>query len=217
MNFGGAKITKRCQSLLGIVNDRSTAMKHIPGLTLILLFIMSYSDAQINHEAKIQHFLFEQNGNFPNNSELPVLLYRNIFEFESGDPAKFIEDVLGANNWGSGWRNGIYNFHHYHSTAHEALGVYSGWAEVQLGGEGSDIVRIEKGDLVVLPAGTAHKRIDSGDGFAVVGVYPDGQNWDMNYGKAKEVQAAKENIPGVALPSKDPVFGENGKIFQHWK
>ena len=33
------------------------------------------------------------------------------------------------------------------------------------------------GDLVVLPVGTAHKRMDSGDGFAVVGAYPDGASW----------------------------------------
>jgi len=193
-------------------------MKHFLGLSAILLFIMAHTNAQINSNAEIQTLALEQNQNIPNNSKLPVLVYHDVFEFgSSADPAKLIEDVLAANNWGGGWRNGIYNFHHYHSTAHEALGVYSGWAKVQLGGDGSEIVRIEKGDLVVLPAGTAHKRMDSGDGFAVVGVYPDGQSWDMNYGKAEELEAAKENISKVSLPSMDPVFGENGKMFQHWK
>ena len=204
--------------MLGIINDRLTAMKHFLGLSAILLFIMAHTNAQINSNAEIQTLALEQNQNIPNNSKLPVLFYHDVFEFgSSADPAKLIEDVLAANNWGGGWRNGIYNFHHYHSTAHEALGVYSGWAKVQLGGDGSEIVRIEKGDLVVLPAGTAHKRMDSGDGFAVVGVYPNGQIWDMNYGKAEELEAAKENISKVSLPSMDPVFGENGKMFQHWK
>ncbi|QGY46021.1 hypothetical protein GM418_20810 [Maribellus comscasis] len=186
-------------------------------LTVIIVFGMIQSYAQKNMEAEVKTLQLEENGNFPNNSGLPVLLYKDVFRFEGKDPASNIERVFDENNWGGSWRNGIYNFQHYHSTAHEALGVYGGWAEVQLGGSGSEIVRIEKGDLVVLPVGTAHKRIDSGDGFAVVGAYPDGQQWDMNYGKAEEVQPAKENISKVKLPENDPVFGRDGKMFEFWK
>lgn len=159
----------------------------------------------------------EQNGNFPNNPELPVLVYRNVFDFTGNDLAATIEKVFAENNWGGSWRDGIYNFQHYHSTAHEALGIYGGWAEVQLGGPGNKPVRIEKGDLVVLPAGTAHKKISSGDGFAVVGAYPDGQTWDMNYGKDGELPKTKQNIANVRLPKNDPVFGKNGKIFEFWE
>lgn len=143
------------------------------------------------------------------------MLYRNVFG--SSVSPELIEKTLAENNWKGSWRNGIYNFQHYHSTAHEALGVYAGWAEVQLGGPGNDPIRIEKGDLVVLPAGTAHKRIESGDGFAVVGAYPDGQNWDMNYGKTGEMDPAKENIKDVAIPRFDPVYGAEGKLFEYWK
>lgn len=192
-------------------------MKLRISLTFVLLLIAVVMYAQINKSAKIVVLQLNENGDFPNNSALPVLLYKNVFEFaEEGNP-EIIEKEFADNNWGGSWRNGIYNFQHYHTTAHEALGVYGGWAEVQLGGDGSKIVRIEKGDLVVLPAGTAHKRIKSGDGFAVVGAYPDGQNWDMNYGKKEEMDKAKRNIANVALPNNDPVFGEDGRIFEYWK
>ena len=184
-------------------------------LTFTLVLIAYLMSAQINKNAEVITLQLSENGDFPNNSNLPVLLYKNVFG-NSVSPEQ-IESVLAKNSWGGSWRNGIYNFQHYHSTAHEALGVYSGWAEVQLGGDGSDIVRIEKGDLVVLPAGTAHKRIDSGDGFAVVGAYPDKQRWDMNYGKQEEAEKSKQNIAKVAMPSHDPAFGKNGKMFEHWR
>ena len=70
---------------------------------------------------------------------------------------------------------------------------------------------------MVLPAGTAHKRIKSGDGFAVVGAYPDGQRWDMNYGRENETENARQNISRVPLPKNDPVFGAKGKMFEYWR
>ncbi len=186
-------------------------------ISIVFTSIFYGMDAQVNTNAQIVTLSLEQNGSFPNNPELPVLLYKNIFDFAGSDPASTIENVFSQNNWGGSWRNGIYNYHHYHSTAHEALGVYSGWAEVQLGGPDNEPVRIEKGDLVILPAGTSHKRIDSGDGFAVVGAYPDNQSYDMNYGKEDEEEKARQNIEQVPLPTHDPAFGEKGKLFSYWK
>jgi len=174
-------------------------------------------NAQTNKNAEIITLQLEENGNFPNNPNLPVLLYKNVFDFPEGEPAALIEQVFSENNWGGSWRNGIFSYHHYHSDTHEALGVYGGWAEVQLGGPGNDPVRIEKGDLVVLPAGTSHKKIDSGDGFAVVGAYPGGKNYDMNYGKDEELESAKQNIANVPLPEQDPAYGMDGEMFDYWK
>src|SRR5690554_2318227 len=160
-----------------------------------IVFILNHfiMDAQINPDIEIVILPLERNIYFPNNETLPVLIYKQILNDYVSDPAQLIEDVLRRNRWGGMWRNGIYDYHHYHSTAHEALFVYSGWAEVQLGGPSNGPVRIEKGDLVLLPAGTAHKIISSGDGFAVVGAYPDNQNWDMKYGKKEEYEQSKAN------------------------
>lgn len=184
-------------------------------LTLLLVFSTFIMNAQINGQAEIVVLQLSENGNFPNNLKLPVLLYKNVFG-ELVNPEQ-IENTFHKYSWGGSWRNGVYNFQHYHSTAHEALGVYGGWAEVQLGGDGNKIVRIEKGDLVILPAGTAHKRIDSSSDFAVVGAYPDGQKWDMKYGKKEEAVIAKQNIAKVALPTTDPFFGKEGELFEYWK
>jgi uncharacterized protein YjlB len=211
-----AKITKTKDKLL-VDYIRLIKMKVKLILFCFLILIHSNMQGQIHMTPAVMPILFSENDNFPNNPKLPVLVYKNVFEFSSNDPASEVEQVFSENKWGDSWRNGIYNFHHYHSTAHEVLGVYSGWAEVQLGGPGNEPLRIEKGDLVVLPAGTAHKRLDSGDNFAVVGAYPQGQDWDMHYGKPEELQQAKHNISHVPLPYTDPVFGDKGKMFDFWR
>lgn len=185
-------------------------------LVALLFFCIMNSSAQININTRIVTFSFQENEYFPNNPKLPVLIYQKVFDEQRVTPED-IELVLYRNNWRYSWRNGIYTFHHYHSTAHEVLVVYSGWAEVQLGGPNQEILRIEKGDLVILPAGTAHKKINSGDGFAVIGAYPDQQAWDMNYGKPEETEQAKNNIEKVKIPGKDPIFGNQGPVFEHWK
>ncbi len=185
-------------------------------LFFILISEMMNVYAQVNKNVELITLMLEENGNFPNNSKLPVLIYKHAFDFSENNPAETIEIIFAQNNWGNSWRNGIYSFHHYHSTAHEALGVYGGWADVQLGGPGNKVLRIEKGDLVVLPAGTAHKKVGSGNGFAVVGAYPDGQGWDMKYGKEDELKMSKQNIVGIALPHNDPLSGKEGQMFKFW-
>src|ERR1700733_8564495 len=76
---------------------------------------------------------FKDDGKIPN-SKFPLLLYRNAFDARGTDGAVWLEQQFAAGNWTNSWRNGIYNFHHYHSTSHEVLGIYSGSALVHLGG-----------------------------------------------------------------------------------
>src|SRR4051794_18138898 len=68
----------------------------------------------------------------PNNEHLPVLLYRGAIRATT--PEGF-EKIFQANGWPAQWRNGVYDFHHYHSTAHEVLGFVRGHAHIVLGGE----------------------------------------------------------------------------------
>src|SRR5690554_3077467 len=96
----------------------------------------------IKPDAPVTIMPLKENGPFPNNIKLPVLIYKDVFMFNDSNAAAIIEQIFEANNWVDSWRNGIYDFQHYHSTAHGVLGVYAGWAEVQLGGAGDDAVRI---------------------------------------------------------------------------
>lgn len=156
-------------------------------------------------------------GRFPNNEELPVLMYRQAIDAADGKAARRLEATFRENGWGGSWRNGIYSYHHYHSTAHEVLGVARGSARVQLGGEEGLVLDLEAGDMVVLPAGVAHKNLGSSSDFLVVGAYPRGQTWDMNYGEPGERPTADENIKATPLPETDPLEGADGPLMTYWQ
>jgi uncharacterized protein YjlB len=156
-------------------------------------------------------------GFFPNNERLPLLVYQGALALPQSNPAAIVEDLFESNGWNGSWRNGIFEFHHYHSTAHEVLGVYSGSAKVQLGGESGITLTVRLGDVVIIPAGVAHKNLGAGGNFRVVGAYPLGQSPDMCYGKAGERPQADDRIAGVSLPRMDPVYGADGPLKAYWE
>ena len=159
----------------------------------------------------------EDTGAIPNNTKCPLLIYPLALALPVNNPARVIERLLEANRWGETWRDGIYPFHHYHSTAHEVLACYHGSAELQLGGEPGILWTINVGDVMLIPAGTGHKNLHATDDFAVVGGYPRGQKWDMCYGKPSERPQADENIARVPLPKTDPIYGADGPMMDYWK
>jgi len=146
------------------------------------------------------------------NGLVPVLSYRSALP---ADPVQ-IERRFGEFGWTGSWRNGVFPYHHYHSTTHEVLGVYSGSATIRLGGERGIDVEVHSGDVVVIPAGVAHKRICASADFGVVGAYPDGRHADMNYCRLEEREHALANIRGVPVPKLDPVLGPDGPLVRHW-
>jgi uncharacterized protein YjlB len=172
-----------------------------------------------NHVSKmeISTYLFEGDGTFPNNEKLPVLLYKNAIPLSKDDAAAEMEKLFKKNKWKNSWRDGIYHFHHYHSTAHEALGVYAGRASVQVGGPLGETINLIKGDVLVIPAGVAHKSSGNSEDFKCVGAYPPGQNYDMNYGDSDERDEADLNIRQLPLPAADPVLGNTGGLNDYWK
>ena len=151
--------------------------------------------------------LFKDDGKIPN-SKYPLLIYKNAFLQRGSDGAQWLEDHFASLNWSNSWRNGIYDFHHYHSTSHEVLGVYSGRALVQLGGEQGEKLTIEAGDIIVIPAGVGHKNL-GGENLGVVGAYPDGRTWDINRGAPGERPQTDKNIAALPIPATDPL--SNGK------
>jgi uncharacterized protein YjlB len=161
-------------------------------------------------------FRFADEGAIPNNPKLPVLVYRAAF-IASSDGAAAVERLFEANGWPPQWRAGIFPFHHYHSTAHEVLGIAHGQVRVRLGGERGRDFDLKAGDVVVLPAGTGHKRLmDRGD-LVVVGGYPPGPAWNLLRGEPSERPAAVWNIARVPLPKSGPVRGKDGPLLAHWR
>jgi uncharacterized protein YjlB len=152
-----------------------------------------------------QTLRFADDGAIPNHPRFPALLYRGVEEAANGPDA--CEALFARNGWEPRWRAGVYPFHHFHSTAHEALGVVSGTATLRLGGPGGEDVQLRAGDVVVLPAGTGHKRETNDPGFLVVGAYPPGQDWDLRRGDPAEHDEAVANIERVPDPESDPVGG----------
>lgn len=168
--------------------------------------------ASVNMEA--QQFYFKDDGKIPN-SKYPLLLYRNAFKQRGSEGAAWLEEQFAKENWTNSWRNGVYPFHHYHSTSHEVLGVYSGEALLHLGGEGGEKVRVQAGDIIVIPAGVGHKNLGS-DNLGIVGAYPEGRSWDLNRGEAGERPKADKNIAALPVPATDPLNGKGG-LPQIWK
>jgi len=165
-------------------------------------------------------FLLKDDGTFPNNPNLRVILYRDVIAFDDVDdiePAEAIERVFQEHGWNGVWRNGIFGYHHFHATAHEVLGVATGTVTVQLGGEEGPLLELKAGDVVTLPAGVAHKNIDSSDDFVVVGAYPPGQIWDVNTGGGDERPRVDHSIAAVPLPTTDPVYGTEGPLVSLWQ
>ena len=165
----------------------------------------------------LQQLMLADDGLFPNNPVLPLLLYSGVLLPFGEDPAAEVEARFAENGWPPAWRNGVFDFHHYHSEAHEALGVYGGSAKVQFGGPGGPVIDIKAGDVAVLPAGTAHRLIEASRDFAVVGAYPSGQHPDMCYGKPGELPGAVKRIALVPMPKTDPVLGRDGGIVSIWR
>jgi uncharacterized protein YjlB len=158
---------------------------------------------------------FDDDGSIPN-SALPVLIYRRAEEV-AGD-ATACEALFDSNRWWRFWRDGIYSFHHFHSTAHEALGVVAGRAEVVLGGPvNGERFELVAGDVAILPAGTGHCNVGSSDDFLVVGAYPVGQDWDLRRGDPAEHDEVVANIRRVPLPEADPVRGPRGPLMELWQ
>jgi uncharacterized protein YjlB len=183
-------------------------------LFLLLAFIFYMKTALPENPVfhKPEEYLFEDDGFIPN-SKLPVLVYRSVFNEKRGD--KFLIQTFAKNNWKNSWDNGIYSFHHYHSTSHEVLGIYNGEAEVQLGGEQGKIVKVKAGDVIVIPAGVGHKKITSKN-LGVIGAYPNGMSYDLMKGKKEERPKADQNIQKVPVPKTDPIFGDQYGLTKIW-
>lgn len=165
---------------------------------------------------KVATALLAGDGTFPNNAQLPLLVYPRVLRTDITHLSRRIRALFAENYWGGSWVNGVYAFHHYHSTAHEVLGVCAGQAEIQLGGDKGLRQVVHTGDVVVIPAGVAHKNLGSSQDFSLVGAYPRGQAPDLCHGHADERPRADQTIASLPLPACDPVYGTDGPLMESW-
>jgi uncharacterized protein YjlB len=176
----------------------------------------STSTVNLVQQINILRYLLPDDGVFPNSPILPLLVYRKAFNIQHAKDEKNVISILENNSWVNSWKGSVYNYHHYHSTAHEVLAIVQGNARIQFGGPSGVSVFLEKGDMVIIPAGVAHKNLGDEQEFVCIGAYPDGQNYDMNYGKEGERPGTDENIRQVPLPETDPAYGAEGPLVKNW-
>ena len=160
--------------------------------------------------------VFTDDGLVPNNP-MPFLVYRGAVGVDNTEPEQTIEDLFSANGWGDMWRNGVYNFLHYHATVHEALGIARGHARVRFGGDKGKEVDISAGDVAILPAGTGHQCLVASQDFSVVGAYPPGPPMQITRPTPENHAKALKTIPDVKVPESDPVRGVDGPLVKLWK
>lgn len=166
----------------------------------------------VEHGPRLETLSFKPNGRVPN-SRFPVLIYRAAITMNAGvDLADAIEATFNRHDWLNNWRElGVYDYYHFHSTTHEALGMACGHITLQFGGVGGTIVKLTAGDIVVLPAGTSHTRLENSSDSQMIGGYPEGRDWDLirdDHVTESQARAAMKLIGSLPIPSRDPVTGE---------
>jgi uncharacterized protein YjlB len=145
----------------------------------------------------------------------PVMIYHKAFSASPNQLTAHLEEVGEVTPQ---WVYSMYSQTHFHSTTHEVLGVVSGRARLCFGGEDNPNrfdTDVEKGDLIIVPAGVGHRLLDDLDTeeerFKMVGAYPKQKQWDMCYGQSGEEDKVN-GIKDLGWFHKDPLFGDDGPV-----
>ncbi|KAF4963341.1 hypothetical protein FSARC_8628 [Fusarium sarcochroum] len=127
------------------------------------------------------------------NSRLPILVYRNVLPHPRTEETA--TEFLTTHRWEK--RVGHLPVPTYHA------------------GEGME-VSVKAGDVVLLPAGTAHSSTQSSPDYKYIGVYPqDCPRWRNERGKRPSDEFIS-TIQKVDLPEDDPVYGKDGPVTLLW-
>ena len=152
---------------------------------------------------------FEKASDVPN-SKLPVILIRGALGPNASAKAVHFREAFRRNGWTGLWTDTIYDYTHYHSNAHEVLGIAEGKVTVVLGGAEGRRFHLQAGDMLIIPAGVGHRRVGEDTGLKVIGAYPPGQShFDM--------KRKGRRIPKVTLPESDPFYGLDGPLVRFWR
>lgn len=169
-------------------------------------------------DRKAQAFSFSDDGRTPNNPLWPLVHYRTPVTLDPRfDPAAIFEVLFASNGWKGSWRDGVYDFNHFHTHTHEVLGIARGSVRVRFGGGEGRVLALKAGDVVVLPAGTGHRRVAKSRDLLVVGAYPAGGRYDEPKPGEIAHDKAVRDIAKVRPPARDPVYGRGGALLSVWK
>jgi uncharacterized protein YjlB len=181
-------------------------------------------------KTKPEALKFKDDGLIPN-SKHPVLIYRSAIGFVESVPRlaarNLIADHIGKNGWRLEEGLTLYSYHLYDRKAHKAFIVINGQATLQLGGPkvGRSAV-IEEGDLIVIPAGVAHRHLRYANlsltaQFEAMEIRPvaaDEPGPVRGLKKSMEVARPKalESLANIPRPF-NPLYGPQGPGLQGWK
>ena len=163
---------------------------------------------------QIEAHRFADDGRIPN-SVLPLLVYRGALA--GSDLAVAFERRFAVNDWRGAWRDGIFAYHHFHSTSHEVLGIAEGEAMVRFGGERGDELAGHGGRRRghpgrVLGTGWSAARTTSswsapipraGRGMSGAATRPNGRRCWLT-------------SPRSRCPRSDPLEGADGPLLRAW-
>ncbi|KAK1238573.1 hypothetical protein MKX07_004149 [Trichoderma sp. CBMAI-0711] len=170
---------------------------------------------------RISQHLIPAHNLLPNSSlhSKPLIIYHAAFppeQITTSSPDAIESHLRSVGVVTPQWRYTMYDTTHFHSTTHEVLCVAAGRAKLCFGGErnpGRVEPVVSKGDVIVVPAGVAHRLLENLDPepFLMVGSYPSGKTWDMCYGKNADEYDA-DSIKALPWFGKDPIYGDDGPV-----
>ena len=160
-------------------------------------------------------FYFREDKHIPN-SPFPLLIYRGFFDKEYYACEDWLKKKFISNKWFPAPALRIFNFTHYYSNTHIALGVCAGEAKWQLGGALGITTVIEKGDVMVIPAGVALRCLESSTDFNLVGAGSANVAPDIHNEKTRNRAHADRSIVNIPVPDNDPILGAKEGLQTIW-
>lgn len=164
---------------------------------------------------RLSLFYLKDEDKFPN-SPLPAILYRNVLQLPIFFKGRYVRQLFARHQWTNAWEGGVFTYAHYHSTTHEVLGFLQGSTILQLGGDNGDHVKVANGDVLIIPAGVAHKNLGREDQVKCIGAYPDGRDYDIKRGWQGERPGADRLIESLPVPLQDPFYGSGEGLRWLW-
>ncbi len=162
---------------------------------------------------------FRDDGIVPN-SDKPAVIYRNAVHFNDvleKEAMVQLQKLVSPNGWDISWSDSVYKRVHYHPNTHEVLVCFRSWAILELGGRrfGKEFM-IRMGDVVIIPAGVGHRRVESTPNFKVFGLYPTRFTYETYWAYEKFRRSAMGKLKWVPMPPADPVYGKKGHLLRMW-